>query len=110
MMDFMNMMNKVKEAQAKIKETQAELVHLKAEGEAGAGMVKVVVNGHRKVLDMEIDKSLVNEKDHDMMKDLIVAATNKALENIDQKIKEKMSSATAGMMPNIPGMDFGNMV
>lgn len=109
-MDFMNMMNKVKEAQAKIKETQAELVHLKAEGEAGAGMVKVVVNGHRKVLDMEIDKSLVNDKDHDMMKDLIVGATNKALENIDQKIKEKMSSATAGMMPNIPGMDFGNMV
>jgi len=44
------------------------------------------------------------------MKDLIVGATNKALENIDVKIKEKMSSATAGMMPNIPGMDFGSMM
>ncbi|MFO7823354.1 MAG: YbaB/EbfC family nucleoid-associated protein [Cyclobacterium sp.] len=110
MLDIMSMMNKVKEAQAKIKETQAELVHLRAEGEVGAGMVKVIVNGDRKVLDIEIDPSLVNEKDKGMMKDLIVGATNKALENIDVKIKEKMSAATAGMMPNIPGMDFGNMV
>ncbi|SHN21847.1 hypothetical protein SAMN04488057_11152 [Cyclobacterium lianum] len=110
MIDIMSMMNKVKEAQAKIKETQAELVHLRAEGEVGAGMVKVIVNGDRKVLDIEIDPSLFNDKDKDMMKDLIVGATNKALENIDVKIKEKMSAATAGMMPNIPGMDFGNMV
>ncbi|WP_439483707.1 YbaB/EbfC family nucleoid-associated protein [Cyclobacterium plantarum] len=110
MLDIMSMMNKVKEAQAKIKETQAQLVHLRAEGEVGAGIVKVIVNGDRKVLDIEIDPSLINEKDKDMMKDLIVGATNKALENIDVKIKEKMSAATAGMMPNIPGMDFGNMV
>lgn len=110
MLDIMSMMNKVKEAQAKIKETQAQLVHLRAEGEVGAGMVKVIVNGDRKVLDIEIDPSLINDKDKDMMKDLIVGATNKAMENIDVKIKEKMSSATAGMMPNIPGMDFGNMV
>ncbi|WP_339922720.1 YbaB/EbfC family nucleoid-associated protein [uncultured Cyclobacterium sp.] len=110
MFDMMNIMNKVKDAQAKIKATQAELVHLRAEGEVGAGMVKVVVNGERRVLDMEIDPSLINEKDKDMMKDLIVGATNKALENIDVKIKEKMGNATAGMMPNIPGMDFGNMV
>ncbi len=41
MFDMMTIMNKVKEAQAKIKETQAGLVHLTAEGESGAGMVKV---------------------------------------------------------------------
>ena len=44
-----------------------------------------------------------------MLKDLIVAATNKALEEIDIKVKEEMKKATEGMMPNIPGMDFGNM-
>ena len=43
MFDFMSMMGKVKEAQAKIKEAQAKLVHLRAEGESGAGLVKVVV-------------------------------------------------------------------
>ncbi len=110
MFDFMNIMNKVKEAQAKIKEKQAELVHLTADGESGAGMVKVVVNGHRKVVDIIIDDSLVNPDDKEMLKDLIVAATNKAYESIEVKIKEEMKKATEGLMPNIPGMDFGNMV
>nr|MBI1232152.1 YbaB/EbfC family nucleoid-associated protein [Cytophagales bacterium] len=109
MFDIMSMMNKVKEAQAKIKTTQQELVHLRAEGESGAGMVKVVVNGERRVLDILIDEPLLTPADKDMMKDLIVAATNAALEAVDAKIKDKMRSATEGMMPNIPGMDFGNM-
>lgn len=108
-MDFMNIMNKVKEAQAKVKEAQAKLVHLTAEGESGGGMVKVTVNGHRKVLDMVLDDALINPDDKDMLKDLIVAATNKAFESIEVKIKEEMKNATDGMMPNIPGMDLGNM-
>lgn len=109
MFDFMSIMNKVKEAQAKIKEAQAKLVHLKAEGEAGAGMVKVVVNGNRKVVAIHMDDSLVNIADKEMLGDLIVAATNKALDEMEIKIKEEMKSATEGMMPNIPGMDLGNM-
>lgn len=110
MFDMMSIMNKVKEAQAKIKETQENLVHLTAEGESGAGMVKVVVNGDRRVISMEMDDSLMTPADKEMLRDLTVAATNKALESIDVKIKEQMKSATAGMMPNIPGMDFGNMI
>jgi DNA-binding YbaB/EbfC family protein len=109
MFDIMGMMGKVKEAQAKIKEAQAKLVHLTAEGESGAGMVRVVVNGERKVLKIEMDESLVNAKDREMLSDLIVAATNKAMESIDQKIKLEMKSATEGIIPNIPGMDLGNL-
>lgn len=109
MFDLMNIMNKVKEAQAKIKETQAKLVHLTAEGEAGAGMVKVSVNGNRKVVSIEMDDSLINPADKEMLSDLTVAAINKAMEAIEIKIKEEMKSATDGMMPNIPGMDLGNM-
>ena len=109
MFDLMSIMNKVKEAQAKIKEAQVKLVHLKAEGEAGAGMVKVVVNGNRKIVAIHMDDSLVNIGDKEMLGDLIVAATNKALEEIEVKIKEEMKSATEGMMPNIPGMDLSYM-
>ncbi|PRY88146.1 YbaB/EbfC family nucleoid-associated protein [Mongoliibacter ruber] len=109
MFDMMSIMNKVKEAQGKIKEAQSKLVHLKAEGESGAGMVKVIVNGSRKVVAIQVDDSLVTPADKDMMADLIVAATNKAMDEIDIKIKEEMKAATDGMMPNIPGMDFGNM-
>ncbi len=109
MIDIMSMMSKVKEAQAKIKATQEQLVHLRAEGEAGAGMVKVIVNGDRRLVDIQVDETLLKPEDKEMLKDLTVAAANKALENIDGMIKEKMRSATEGMMPNIPGMDFGNM-
>lgn len=109
MFDIMGMMGKVKEAQAKIKEVQARLVHLTAEGESGAGMVKVYVNGERKILKIEMDESLLTPKDKEMLSDLIVAATNKAIEAIEQKIKAEMKSATEGMIPNIPGMDFGNL-
>ena len=109
MFDIMNIMSKVKEAQAKIKEKQEQLVYLTTVAESGAGMVKVTVNGHRRIVDIEVDESLVRPEDRDMLKDLIIAASNKALEDIDQKIREEMKRATEGMMPNIPGMDFGNM-
>jgi DNA-binding YbaB/EbfC family protein len=109
MFDFMGMMGKVKEAQAKIKEAQARLVHLTAEGESGAGLVKVFVNGERKVLKIQMDDSLLNPQDKEMLTDLIVAATNKAMEAIEQKIKTEMKAATEGMIPSIPGMDLGNL-
>lgn len=109
MFDFMSIMNKVKEAQAKIKDAHAKLVHLTAEGESGAGLVKVKVNGNRQVMSIDMDDSLVNISDKEMLSDLVVAATNKALEAIEIKIKEELKSATDGMMPNIPGMDLGSM-
>ena len=109
MFDLMNMMNMVKEAQAKIKEAQAKLVHLTAEGESGGGLVKVTVNGERKVMKIEMDESLLTPNDKEMLSDLVVAATNIALEAIEVKIKAEMKSATEGMIPNIPGMDLGSM-
>lgn len=109
MFDFMSMMGKVKEAQAKIKEAQAKLVLLSAEGESGAGLVKVLVNGERKVIRIELDESLLTPQDKEMVSDLIVAATNKAMEAIDLKIKAEMKAATEGMIPSIPGMDLGNL-
>lgn len=109
MFDLMGMMGKVKEAQAKIKEVQARMVYLTAEGESGAGLVKVRVNGERKVLKIEIDESLITPSDREMLSDLIVAATNTAMEAIEVKIKAEMKSATEGMIPNIPGMDLGGL-
>ncbi|WP_339865931.1 YbaB/EbfC family nucleoid-associated protein [uncultured Algoriphagus sp.] len=109
MFDIMGMMGKVKEAQAKIKETQAKLVYLTASGESGAGLVKVTVNGDRKVVSIDFDESLLSPKDKEMLSDLIVAATNIAMTAIEAQIKAEMKSATEGMMPNIPGMDLGSM-
>ena len=106
---MMGMMGKVKEMQARMKDIKDNLVHLTAEGESGAGMVKVKVNGAKQVLTVEIDSSLVNENGRTILQDLIVAATNKAMANIDEITKEEFRIKTEGLLPNIPGMDLGNM-
>lgn len=105
----MKMMGKVKEMQTKMKEAQENLGFIKETGEAGAGMVKAVVNGKKEVVSVEIDPSLMTSDDREMVQDLTVAAINMAMEKADVSAKEEIKKSTEGIMPNIPGMDFGNM-
>lgn len=108
-MDMSNMFGKIKEMQTKIKEVQENLDHITAEGEAGGGMVKVVVNGRKKVISVKIEESLMTPADREMLQDLIVAAINVALQNVEVKSNEEIKKTTQGMMPNIPGLDFSKM-
>ncbi|MFC0186195.1 hypothetical protein SAMN04515674_11839 [Pseudarcicella hirudinis] len=109
MFDMMGMLGKVKDLQAKMKEAQESLSTIVDTGEAGAGMVKVTINGKKQLLKIEIDEDLIKPSDREILQDLIVAATNKAMENIEGKIKEHLQNATSGLLPNIPGMDLGSM-
>lgn len=95
--------------QTKLKEVQDNLDTITAEGESGAGMVKAVVNGRKKVISVTIEESLMTPKDKEMLQDLIVAAINNALQNVESKSNEEIKKTTEGMMPNIPGMDFSKM-
>ena len=104
------MMGKVKEAQSKMKEVQKSLVNITADGESGGGMVKAIVNGKKQLVDLIVDESLYNPEDKDMLKDLIIAATNIAMEKADVLAKEEMKKATEGMLPNIPGLDLSSMM
>ncbi len=110
MFDMMKMMGKVKEAQSKMKEVQEDLAKLTTEGESGGGMVKAIVNGKKQLVDLIIDESLYNPEDKDMLKDLIIAATNIAMDKADVLAKEEMKKATEGMLPNIPGLDLSSMM
>lgn len=110
MLDMMKMLGKVKEVQAKVKEAQDNLVNLTIEGEAGGGMVTATVNGARQVVDLKIDESLFGPDDKDMLKDLVIAATNKAMAEMDILIKEEMKKTTEGVMPNIPGLDLSGLM
>jgi nucleoid-associated protein EbfC len=103
------MFGKIKEMQAKLKEAQDNLEHITADGEAGGGMVKAVVNGRKKVIEINIEESLIKPADKEMVQDLIVAAINIALENVEIKASEEIKKTTQGMMPNIPGLDFTKM-
>ncbi len=106
MLDMMKMMGKIKEAQEQMKQIKNELDLVEVKTDSGAGLVEVIVNGKKELLSIKIDESILNDKD--MIQDLVVAATNKALKEIDIKIKDHMKEKTGNLFPNIPGFDLGN--
>ncbi|NEM97477.1 YbaB/EbfC family nucleoid-associated protein [Pontibacter burrus] len=108
MFDMMGMMGKMREVQAKLKEAQDNLQHITVSAEAGAGLVKATVNGQRKLLKIEIDESILNANDREMVNDLVVAAVNNAMLTATERAQEEMKKHTSGLLPNIPGLDFGN--
>jgi DNA-binding YbaB/EbfC family protein len=102
MKDFINLFGQIKEAQAKIKQVQQQIGHLQAIGESGAGLVKATVNGHKKLLAIEIDPSIIQRDDQQLMQDLIIAAINLAIQKIEDKTKESIQETTAGMLGDLP--------
>ncbi|WP_018477432.1 YbaB/EbfC family nucleoid-associated protein [Pontibacter roseus] len=108
MFDMMGMLGKMKEVQAKLKEAQDNLQHVTVTAESGAGLVKATVNGQRKLLKIEIDESIMNTNDRDMVNDLVVAAVNNAMLTAGERAQEEMKKHTEGLLPNIPGLDLGN--
>ncbi|MBO6760299.1 MAG: YbaB/EbfC family nucleoid-associated protein, partial [Roseivirga sp.] len=68
-----------------------------------------VVNGKKSVISIDIDESLLSKDDKEMLQDLTVAAINNAMEKADARAKEEIKKSTDGLMPNIPGMDLGNL-
>ena len=95
------MMKQAQQMQKKMAQVQSEIDALKIEGESGSGMVKVVVDGKKNLLSVNLNPDLMQE-DKEMLEDLILVAINNAIKEVDAISKEKMSSVTGGM--NIPGL------
>ena len=94
-------MKQAQQMQKKMAEIQSEIDALEIEGQSGGGMVKVLVSGKKILLSVDIDSDLMNE-DKEMLEDLILVATNNAIQEIDDISKKKMSAITGGM--NVPGL------
>ncbi|GHA57603.1 YbaB/EbfC family nucleoid-associated protein [Pontibacter akesuensis] len=107
MFDMMGMMGKMKEVQAKMKEAQEKLKDITVTAESGAGLVKATVNGQRQLLKIEIDETIMNVSDREMVNDLVVAAVNNAMLTAGEQAQEQMRKSTEGLIPNIPGLDLG---
>ena len=110
MLDMMKMMGKMKEVQARMKEAQDKLVHIKATGESGGGMVKATVNGKKQLIDLDIDATILKADDKILIQDLSIAAINKAMDEAEVLAKEELRKSTEGLIPNIPGMDLSNFM
>jgi DNA-binding YbaB/EbfC family protein len=100
MPDIAELMAKAQEAQAKLAELQRTLATRRVEGTAGGGMVRVEVSGALRVLKIEIEPSLVETGDREMLQDLTAAAVNAAITNAQRMMQEEMQKASAGL--NLP--------
>ena len=97
-----NMMKQAQQMQANLEKAQKELAEAEVVGEAGAGMVKVTMNGRHDVKRVEIDGELMKD-DKEMIEDLVAAAVNDANRRVEKMTQERMSDLTSGMgLP--PGM------
>ncbi|HAD32214.1 MAG TPA: YbaB/EbfC family nucleoid-associated protein [Methylophaga sp.] len=92
-----NLMKQAQEMQANMQKAQEELANVEVTGQAGGGMVKIIMTGKHDVKRVSIEDSLFQD-DKEMLEDLIAAALNDAVKQVEKTTQERM----AGMMP--PGM------
>ncbi len=99
-----NIMKQAQKMQEKMGKVQEELAGKSVEASSGGGMVTAKVNGKNELLSIEIDKSVVDPEDVEMLEDLVQAAVNEAFKRSQEMISEEMGKVTSGMGLNIPGL------
>jgi|TARA_B100001996_G_scaffold10906_1_gene9158 hypothetical protein len=99
------MMKQAQQMQKKMGEVQQRLSELEVTGKANNGLVKVIMDGKQKVIDIKIDSSLLNEE-IDMLEDLILTAINEAVAKSHEIAEKQMNNVTGNLLGNIklPGM------
>ncbi|MEL7368527.1 MAG: YbaB/EbfC family nucleoid-associated protein [Myxococcota bacterium] len=101
-MNINELMRQAKRMQAKIEKIREEAGQKTVEGTAGGGMVVVVVNGKNEVQSVKIDPQAVDPEDVDMLQDLVMTATNQAMQRANDMMQSELGQVTGGMP--MPGM------
>jgi DNA-binding YbaB/EbfC family protein len=99
--NMQGMLRQMQKMQKQMAKAQEELAEKRVEGTAG-GVVTVVVTGHKQVVEVNIKPEAVDPDDVEMLQDLILAATNDALNKVDELVNKTMGQFTKGM--NLPGL------
>ena len=103
MTDFKKILDKAKELEAKMKESQENIKKIRVEGVSGKNSVKVILDGEGEMQKIEISDEIMREE-KSIIEDLIVAAHNNAKSQIKTKTSEEISKATGGL--GIPGFKW----
>ena len=93
------MMKQAQKMQADMQKVQEELANMEVTGKAGGDMVSVIMTGRHDLKRVSIDDSVMDDKE--MLEDLLAAAVNDAVRQLEKESQEKMSGVTQGM--NLPG-------
>ena len=100
MTDMNEIMKQAKLMQEQFQKAQEEQLKIKTEGESGAGLVRITMNGKHDVLNVSLDDALLGE-DKAVIEDLLAAAVNDAVRKIEEKNKDSLSGMAGGMkMPD----------
>ena len=103
MTDFTRIIDKAKELEAKMKESQDKIKEIKAEGISGANSVKITLDGEGEMQNIKLSDEIIKE-DKAIIEDLIIAAHNNAKSQLKTKTTEEISKATGGF--GIPGFKW----
>ena len=103
MTDFTRIIDKAKELEAKMKESQDKIKEIKAEGISGANSVKITLDGEGEMQNVKLSDEIIKE-DKAIIEDLIIAAHNSAKSQLKTKTTEEISKATEGF--GIPGFKW----
>tara|TARA_B100000941_G_scaffold95411_1_gene66354 strand:+ start:1859 stop:2176 length:318 start_codon:yes stop_codon:yes gene_type:complete len=103
MTDFSKILNKAKELEAKMKESQENIKKIRVEGISGSNSVKVILDGEGEIIKIELSDDLLKEE-KSIIEDLIIAAHNNAKTQLKSKTSEEISKATGGF--GIPGFKW----
>ena len=103
MNDFSKILEKAKEIETKVKESQQKIKNIRAEGVSGGGSVKVILNGDGEMEKLQLSDQLLKE-DKNFIEDLIIAAHNNAKNNLKSKTSDELSKVTGGF--GIPGFKW----
>lgn len=100
-----DLMKQAQQVQEKMQEMQAEIASMEVQGESGAGLVKVTMNGRHEVKRVEIDASLLTE-DKEILEDLVAAACNDGVHKLENEQQRKMSGMASGFGLPLDKMPF----
>ena len=103
MTDFKKIMDKAKEIESKMKESQEKIKNINVTGISGGNAVNVTLNGEGEIVSLDISSKILNE-DKAIIEDLIKAAHNNAKSQLKSKTSEEISKATGGF--GIPGFKW----
>jgi len=104
-MNIGKMMQQAKKMQESMKSLQEEMAATEVSGEAGGGMVTVVMSGDQMVRRVNIDPAIWAEQDRELIEDLVAAAVNQAAQKVAEMQQEKQKKLMAGL-PLPPGFSL----
>jgi DNA-binding YbaB/EbfC family protein len=101
--DLQKMMERAQQMQGRMGELQQELAARRFDANSGGGMVKATVSGGLRVLAIEIEPSLIDSGDREMLQDLVAAAVNAALTRAQESVQQELAKMQQSMLMGLGG-------